>query len=106
MSSTHKDTPAVQFFEDLQHSEARFQAMFKKAAVDMGIMSLDHCILDISRVEFLRQNPGIITYPENYTQPSSEVPWGRRQSIHWQTLSPSFHLNPTHNHVLPTTPLF
>ena len=67
---------------ELQHSEARFKAMFETSAVGIGIMGLDRKIIDanpamcqmlgISHEEIIGQSPKVATYPEDYIQSTSE----------------------------------
>jgi PAS domain S-box-containing protein len=65
---------------DLQASEATFRAIFETAAVGIGIMGLDHKIIDANpaiccmfgrtRMQFIGLSPAVATYPEDY--PSSD----------------------------------
>ncbi len=67
---------------ELQHSEARFKAMFETSAVGIGIMGLDRKIIDanpamcqmlgISHEEIIGQSPQVATYPEDYIQSTAE----------------------------------
>jgi len=67
---------------ELQHSEARFKAMFETSAVGIGIMGLDRKIIDanpamcqmlgISHEEIIGQSPKVATYPEDYLQSTAE----------------------------------
>jgi PAS domain S-box-containing protein len=64
--------------EELKHSEATFRAMFETAAVGIGIMGLDHKIIDANpaicrmfgrtREQFIGISPAVATFPEDYPQ--------------------------------------
>jgi PAS domain S-box-containing protein len=67
-----------QQIQELQHSEATFRAMFETSAVGIGIMGLDHKIIDANpaicrifgrtREQFIGLSPAVATFPEDYPQ--------------------------------------
>jgi PAS domain S-box-containing protein len=71
-------TSPSQSIEELKHSEATFRAMFETSAVGIGIMGLDHKILDANpaicrmfgrtRAQFIGLSPVAATFPEDYPQ--------------------------------------
>jgi PAS domain S-box-containing protein len=69
-------TVPSQSIEELKRSEATFRAMFETAAVGIGIMGLDHKIIDANpaicrifgrtREQFVGLSPADATFPEDY----------------------------------------
>jgi PAS domain S-box-containing protein len=67
-----------QVMAELQISEATFRAMFETSAVGIGIMGLDHKIIDANpaicrmfgrtREQFIGLSPSVATFPEDYPQ--------------------------------------
>jgi PAS domain S-box-containing protein len=65
-----------QSIEELKHSEATFRAIFETSAVGIGIMGLDHRIIDVNpalcrmfgrtREQFIGLAPAVTTFPEDY----------------------------------------
>ena len=65
-----------QSIEELKRSEATFRAMFETSAVGIGIMGLDHRIIDVNpalcrmfgrtREQFIGLAPAVTTFPEDY----------------------------------------
>ena len=93
LRKTAEGALAEQAAEKLSVAEARFQAMFDAAAVGMGIMGLDHRIIDAnpaicrmfgrSREELIGMTAAEATYPEDMDESAallSELAEGRRDS--------------------------
>jgi PAS domain S-box-containing protein len=77
MSTDKKPVPLPpQPIQDLKHPEATFRAMFETSAVGIGIMGLDHKIIDANpaicrmfgrtREQFIGLSPAVATYSEDY----------------------------------------
>ena len=77
MSTDKKPVPLPpQPIQDLKHPEATFRAMFETSAVGIGIMGLDHKIIDANpaicrmfgrtREQFIGLAPAVTTFPEDY----------------------------------------
>ncbi len=78
---TTTKSPA-QTIEDLKRSEATFRAMFETSAVGIGILGLDHKIIDANpaicrmfgrtKEQFIGQEPAVATLPEDYPKSTEE----------------------------------
>ena len=93
LRKTAEEALAIQTAEKLSVAEARFQAMFDAAAVGMGIMGLDHRIIDAnpaicrmfgrSREELIGMLAAEATYPEDIDESAAllnELAAGRRDA--------------------------
>jgi PAS domain S-box-containing protein len=79
---------AHDIFDELQQSQARFQAIFENTAIGIGIMGLDRRIIDAnpalcrifgrSLEELIGQTPDLVTYPEDYKKSTDDF-----NALHW-----------------------
>ncbi len=72
----------LDLIEEQKRSEATFRSMFETSAVGIGIMGLDHKIIDANpalcrmfgrtRQEFIGLSPEVATYPDDFTRSNEE----------------------------------
>jgi PAS domain S-box-containing protein len=82
MTLQTESTESQRIFEELQQSEARFQAIFENTAIGIGIMGLDRRIIDanpalcqmygMSLEELVGQTPVVVTHPDDFSRTTVE----------------------------------